>query len=275
MHDEEVDQIRQNGWRQGCILPKSLVEVLVANQSLQAIAENEFYIVISHDCDVTNRSFEIEPSVELLKSKVLLPKESDGHRAWGKNPRFHQLECNLPVGKCVCEFSIYDRTNIPRKYLATQSPDNARVLDHDGIRALALWLARRYVRSAFPDEFVERSRAATDGLRKKLKKLGDLLTAIYIVVVQEELPEDSPYEIILYGSMRVDDYALSDRREDAQQLLNDIETALADCDGIEVEESHLKPEDKISLDDRRKLVRWDFDDLTVRGRAVAELPPID
>ena len=81
MHDEEANQIRQNGWRQGCVLPKSLVELLVADQSLQVIAENEFYIVISHDCDVANRSLEVEPSVELLKGKLLLPKQKDGHRA--------------------------------------------------------------------------------------------------------------------------------------------------------------------------------------------------
>ncbi len=31
----------------------------------------------------------------------------------------------------------------------------------------------------------------------------------------------------------------------------------------------------MSLDDRRKLLRWDFDDLTVRGKAISELPPID
>jgi hypothetical protein len=131
------------------------------------------------------------------------------------------------------------------------------------------------VRSAFPDEFVERTRPATDGLRKSLRKKGNLLTAIFIVVVEQELPEDSPYEIILYGSMHVDDYAVPERRGSAQELLNEVEAALADCDGIEVEESHLKPEDKISLDDRRKLVRWDFDNLTVRGHAVSELPPID
>ena len=75
--------------------------------------------------------------------------------------------------------------------------------------------------------------------------------------------------------MRVEDYALPDRREGAQELLDEIEASLADCDGIEAKESHLKPEDKISLDDRRRLVRWDFDDLTVRGNAVSELPPID
>ena len=183
MHDEEVNQIRQNGWRQGCVLPKPLVELLVAEQSLQAIAENEFYIVISHDCDVTNRSLEVEASVELLKGKLLLPKEKDGHRAWGKNPRFYQLECDSSAGKGICQFFIHDRANIPRKCLATVGPDDTLVLDRDDIRALALWLARRYVRSAFPDEFVERTRPATARLRKKLRKLGDLLTAVFIVVV--------------------------------------------------------------------------------------------
>jgi hypothetical protein len=102
MHDEEANQIRQNGWRQGCVLPKSLVEVLVADQCLEAIKENEIYVIISHDCDVTNRNLEVEPSAELLRAKILLPTEKDGHRAWGKNPRFYQLECEMPAGKCIC-----------------------------------------------------------------------------------------------------------------------------------------------------------------------------
>ena len=275
MHHEDSNQIKDNGWRQGCVLPKSLVERLVQEQGLQAAAENQFYIVISHDCDVTNPSLKVEPLVELLKASLLHPADQEGSRAWGKNPRFYQLECESHAGQCFCQLSIHDRISVPREYFATACPDTTTVFDPDDIRALALWIARRYVRSAFPDAFVERTKPATDRLRKKLRKQGNLLTAIYVVVVEEELPEDRPYEIILHGSMRVDDYGVPERRESVQELLDKVEAALADCDGIEVKESCLKSEKEISIDDRRILKRWDFDDLTIRGQAISELPPID
>ncbi len=77
--------------------------------------------------------------------------------------------------------------------------------------------------------------------------------------------------------MRVDDYMLPQRREKAQELLDKVEAPLGDCDGIEVLESRLKSEEEISLDDcrRSKLKRRDFDDLTIRGQPVSDIPSDD
>jgi hypothetical protein len=251
------------------------VERLVTDGHIRSPAQGQFYLAISHDCDLTNPSFEVEPSAELLRATVLSPSEKEGSWMWGKNPRIYHLEWKSPDGKRICEFSIQDRCLVPRRHFASAVPDPDIALDAEDIRALALWLARRYVRSAFPDTFVERTKPATNSLRKSLKRAGNLLTGVFVFVEDHELPDHTPYRILLHGSMRVEDFDVPEKRKQAQELLDKIEAALGDCDGVEVLESNLRSEDEITLDDRRRLKRWDFDDLTVRGRAVSELPPDD
>jgi hypothetical protein len=273
--DADASQIKQHGWRQGSVLPQSLVDILVKQKLLPTATKDRRFVVISHHCDVTNLSFEIEPNVELLRATVLPSSEKEGSYAWGKHPRFYRIRRKAAESQSVWEFSIQDRFSVPRTYLTQAEPGQSETLESDEIRNLANWLARRYTRVAFPDAFDKRTRRAIEKLRKHLKKEGELLTAIFILVLDDELPDDTPYEIQITGSMRPEDYNHVDRRRQAQTLLNRVEEALDECDGIDVSESHLKSEVNISLDDLSRLNRWDFDDLTIRGQPVSELPPRD
>lgn len=275
MHGTEAQQIKEHGWRQGSVLSPSIIEWLVQQDTIPPHGIDEIFLVISHDCDVGNPSFEREPYVELLKGVVLPLAKREGALAWGKNPRRYQLPCQLHGENRICQFSVHDRIVVDRTCLAIGAPDSAVCFDADSIRELALWIARRYVRTALPDVFVDRTRAATSKLRTKLKKRGKLLAAVYITVEDEELPDGVSYEVLLIGAMRTEDYEIPLCRQEAQALLDDIEAAMGSCDGIEVKESVLKSEAEISLDDRRFLKRWDFDDLTIRGRRASDLPPMD
>lgn len=275
-HDApDASQVKQHGWRQGSVLPQSLVDILVKQKLLPTATKDRRFVVISHHCDVTNPSFKVEPDVELLCATVLPSSKKEGSYAWGKHPRCYHLQRKIAEGSSIWQFSTQDRFSVPRTYLAQTKPHQPETLESDEINALATWMARRYFRVAFPDAFVDRTRQATEKLRKHLRKEGELLTAIFILVLDDELPDDTSYEIQIFGSMRPEDYDHADRRSQAQKLLNKVEAALGDCDGIDVSESHLKSEVNISLDDRRCLKRWDFDDLTIRGKPVSELPPRD
>jgi len=112
-----------------------------------------------------------------------------------------------------------------------------------------------------------------DRLRDQFKKKGDVLTAIYILVVDEELHDETPYEIVIWASMRAEDYENPNAQAEAQSLLDKVEAVLQELDGVDVKESELKSEAQISLDDLRGLKRWDFDDLTIRGQPTSKLPP--
>jgi len=269
----DANHVKRNGWRQGSVLPQSLVVSLVHQGLIEAAADNERFVVISHDCDVTNRRFDVEPSFEVLRAKQLDQEQIEGNRTWGKNPREYHLEHFQNDDSCIWEFSIRDRFVLPRTCLAETQPDSLLAFQERHIRALTHWVARRYVRAAFPDAFVDRTRPAKDRLRKPLKNMGKSLTAIFIIVSDDELPEDEPYRILVYGSMLVDDYANREKQFNAQKALNAVEAALGSCKGIEVNKSILVSEADLSFDDRRKLKRWDFDDLTIRGQPISHLPP--
>lgn len=272
--DSDATQVKRNQWRQGSVAPSALIETLVDNQFLPwELAEGQLLVVISHDCDVMNPDFNTEPNVEFLRATLLRQSKKRGDYFWGKNPRKYQIEDSSTGASLIWQFAIHDRACVPRHFLLDVTPDHNRSLAPDNLKRLCRWLARRYSRQAFPDAFNERTQDAIQRLRKKLKSQGDLLTAIYLAVCDEELSPHEPYDIIMYGSMRVEDFAIPEKRSRAQQVLDKVEAALGGCDGIDIKVSELKSEADISLDDLRKLKRWDFDYLTVRGADVADLPP--
>ena len=270
----DATQVKRNEWRQGSILPAVLVKTLIAKGQVPwKLSDDQLLVVISHDCDVTHPSFETEPDVELLRATLMPSSEKQGHYFWGKNPRNYHLEDSSAGTSVIWQFSVHDRVRIPREFLVNVTPDPNYSLEPDNLRRLRQWLAHRYSRQAFPDAFNERTQDATKRLRNKLKAKGDLLAAVYLAVHDEELSPDEPYDIIMFGSMRVEDFGLPEKRSGAQEVLDKIEDALDECDGIDIKESAIRSEADISLDEMRKLKRWDFDDLTVRGASFADMPP--
>ena len=265
-------EIQRKGWRQGAVLLDSFVERLCQDGVFHYAGANQKYIVASHDCDVASRSFEVEPSVELLRGDILGIEGKVGNYFWGGSPRFYQLERTIAGSKSIWEFSIQDRIWIPRRALVLSEPDRALALPADELRRLTIWLARRYRRPAFPDAFIERTRNVYKRLRNPLKKLGHWLTGVFLLVVDEELPPETPYEIVLWGSMRVEDWSNAETRASAQLLLDKIEAAFSQTDGVAVKESLLRSEADISIDDLRFMKRWDMDDLTLRGEDFTDPP---
>lgn len=270
--DSGATQIKLRGWRQGSVLPAELARALCEDNLLPwELSKDELLVVISHDCDVTNSEFHIEPKVELIRA-VLHPKSrKHGQLFWAKNPRSYQLESPCADAPAIWQFSIQDRVSVPRQFLLLATPDSKRSLSSDDLKGLRRWLARRYFRVALPDAFNDRTSDAVRKLRNKLKSKGDLLTAIYLLVVDEELAASEPYDITMFGSMRVGDFDVPAKRKEAQVVLDRVEAALADCDGIDIKESVLRSEAEISLDEIRKLKRWDFDDLTIRSERISDL----
>jgi hypothetical protein len=264
----DVSNVKQNGWRQGSVLRDCTVKEL----RLQDSGNRTRFVVISHDCDVTNSSLENEPRVELLRAEVIQPSEKLGLQEWGKNPRILDLQ----QGNEVWRFRIHERQFVDRQNLCNAVPDEIG-LSRDHVRSLANWVARRYVREAFPDKFNERVSRAVVGIRRQLKRYGDHLTAIYLQVSDSELGDGVPYEITICGTMREDDYEDTNRRMAAQSVLDALEAAVHKFGkgGIVVRECVLKSEAEVTLADRRMLKRWDFDDLTIRGDGVPELPAGD
>jgi len=298
---DAAEQIKANNWRQGSILPGRLVQVLDKTGALNMDAENAsqaslfsqivppilskcfsisnsasassgVWVVITHDCDVTNHSLDLEPFVEIVFGELISQQEKDGNKEWGKNSRVLQIAS--PVGlyeeTSFLEFNANTRVAVPRRFLAEFQPADSR-LPAETVERFRSWFAKRYVRRGFADTFNERTRKAVSKLRKKFKKTGHLVSGVYLLVADDELEGD--YEVIVWVAMRTADYDNSSKRKDANVLMGTIEAELDGCDGVTVLDSELRSEAEISLDDLRLMKRWDFDDLTLRDEPQDTIPP--
>jgi hypothetical protein len=297
----ECDQIRAKGWRQGDVLPPELVARLIGDgqipqpplprdrtgagicgavrsigyllserkrQRKTIRIDSELWLVLSQDCDLVHDSFQREPFVELLRFQLCTEDEGAGNR-WGKSPRKYSFEESNGNGRISYIASIHDRVLVDRRYLAEYSP--SRNIGSEQVRRIARWVSQRYVRAAFPDEFVRRISKAVNKTRDKLKNKADLVTGIYVLVEDVEHPVDRDYGIVIWFAMREEDFQVSEKRNVAQTVVDLVEAAFGGSDGIVVEAAELRSEADISLDDLLRLRRWDFDDLTLRSGSVSGL----
>jgi hypothetical protein len=218
-------------------------------------------LVVSHDCDVACPKLDQEPTVEVLHGTLV--EDLSGTLKHGKNPRVIHLPLQLDGAGRIVEGWARNRFFADRRYLGLEPP--AGSLAQMERRQLRRWLAGRYVRAAFPDEFNERVRPAADKIHKQAAKKGADLTALFLYVRDEELESGTDYEIELIATMSTDSFNEPEARQVCQQLLNKIETELDKCAGIRVMESELRSEAEISLDDLALLKRWDWEYLSLRN----------
>ncbi|MBM4090961.1 MAG: hypothetical protein FJ276_16290, partial [Planctomycetes bacterium] len=255
---QDVTKIKEDGWRQGSALPSDLVDSLSREGLLQsAHSRDDLLIVLSHHCDVTSSSLAAEPFVELLSLKLV--SKRDGNLDWGKNPRRYQFVDSRTSPLLIYEVSVHDRVLVPRDRLLGYKPDSARAIDDETRSRLCRWVAARYTRSAFPDSFNERVGPAVEQIRPLFKRAGHLLTGVYLLVVDDELPEGESYRILLIATMLDEDYRDASARASAQELLDRVEAIMHDCDGVDIGLTELRSEAELSLHEIRTLKRWDFD----------------
>ena len=272
--DQSLDagELKRCGWLQGSIINPELVEYLITIGELPTVSEIGYWVVLSHDCDVTNLSFDAEPRVEVIFGKLIDPHEKDGNQEWGKNARLLQLS-DPPDSQPQehLQFNVHQRHWFSRSNLCKHKPAS-RILNPEIISRLSAWIAKRYVRSGFPDEFVERTRVAVSKIRKKSKKDGQYITGLYLLLKDVELTPSEEYEIIIIASMRPQHYENVEIQKIGNRLLGEIEAFISDCKGIDVKTIELRSESKISLTELRFMKRWDFDDLTLRGDSQNAVP---
>lgn len=272
MSQDNPECIPRLGWQQGSILPGDMVIELKKNSEkelLKSVKQLDMLIIVSHDCDIANRSFEAEPMVELMLARFLPIQSKNASLFSGRNPRKFQFLCQSGQ---LYEISIHDRFSISRRLLLSNAPD-IRKPAKDVIKQICLWLSKRYFRAAFPDSFNNRIKQGQEAIRNKLKKTGQQITAIYIAVIDEELQPHEVYEIDIRATMQCEAYKNPDLRREAQDTINLIASKLDQCEGIEVLDNSVVSEAEVSIDDLRILKRWDYDYLSYSIDTPAEIAP--
>jgi hypothetical protein len=262
----------QPQWRQGHILSKEAVSELRQQGFLPLDGFDDAWIVaISHSCDLASSDFDAEPHAELIPGRPIEARAIDGNCAWGKNPRL----LHVPVDEDVAlEFWAHQRLLVPRRELLRTVPDRERLLPPDQTEVLVRWVAKRYWRSAFPDEFNLRISEVANKVRGTLKKRGGVAMASIWVMLnsEDELPAEQDYEVAVRGVMTVDDHENEEARTAVSDALEAVVRRMTACPGVLVRTWDVVPESDMSLDDVRYYKRWDYDDLSHREPGAASTP---
>lgn len=266
MSQEEQLNPPDTTWRQGSIISRDLIQGATDAICLpRSIPADSLFILISQDCDIVYKRYDIEPFIEFLVATRTEAIGKNKGLQWGKHPRRFQFSITRQDNGTLFEIDINDRYRAPRQILLSKLPEQR--LDRTLTEAIGRWVAKRYTRAAFPDEFNRRTDAARDSLADLFKKRGDLILSIHIRIEPEdiELPETENYRIMLYVICERQTWEDPSSRSAATKLVEQIGIKLRACDGILVDESVLVPEHRFTLEDLRQTDRWDYDYLTYRG----------
>jgi hypothetical protein len=242
--------LRRLGWYQGALIP-----IPSGSRVAEAMhSEATHAIVGSQDCDVVASTY-TEPAVDLLPAYLRPQPEND--LLYGKNPR----RLCLPLGSGLfVTMDIRERVTVDKRFLVELAP----LSEGPGPRErklLAKWLAKRYVRPAFPDQFNERLRAARAKLDALAKKPdGRHVTAVLMMLdTEQELAADVDYRIVIWFACHSSSAEDPRTRGALEKYAQAFADAVGSCDGIEVEEHEVRSHLDITLEDLEEMKRFDFD----------------
>ncbi len=270
----DAGAVEKLGWRQGAVLGPNLARA-ARDRAPPGVNpnENDWLIVTSHDCDVVNEKLEKEPSVELLRAEIVERKAPEKHVAWGRNPRNLQIEVADGGNTVVLSCRVHDRWSIPRELLATEAPTAG--LPDKTRRLVAEWLAKRYLRAAFPTVFDARWRAKLREWTGLLEKHSRWVQGVYLRLnTLAELPGERPYRchlIVAVPAALRKDASWPNKRDELENEISAFWRPFdpgIKCDGVEVLGT-----DEVTLADIEPYQRFDADWVSFADDSPAT-PPI-
>jgi hypothetical protein len=181
---------RDTPWRQGRLLGSDAIEALGLNHL--AAGEQTLVIVASHDCDLAQAP-EGEPVVEVVVGRLVTDKE--GSCTHAKNARKLHVEF---AGAAVfwAEFDATAKLSVDKRTLNDFVPHPEAQLSPENHSVFQMWLASRYRRSAFPDEFERRLIKETklaEKITKAVRPHGELIAGVFFDVDEgAEVTRDGP-----------------------------------------------------------------------------------
>lgn len=256
----DSETITERGWRQGAILGDALA-MSASKHAPQTVGLDsaDWLVLTSHDCDIVNGSIEKEPFVEILRMSVVTDGKVDQPKLWGRNPRTLQLTIEARETPVFLSCNVHDRWTIPRTLLMQDSP--ARTIPEKERRLIAEWLAKRYIRAAFPTAFDQRWRSKQKQWQYLLQKHSCWIQGVYLRLnTLHELPEDEPYKchlMLAVPHMHQGDMKWTRQRaaieDDVQSFWDQFEP------GVQCAEVEVLRTDEITLADIEPYQRFDAD----------------
>ncbi len=256
-----VESVREAGWTQGSVLR------IDGDVGVHGLEDGDAWMVVSHPCEVVSASLERDPTVQLIKLHVV--DVLDGNLTFGKNPRRLQME----LGTERIEVRVAEILTLNRTILTRTTPD--LTIAEPQRRMLASWLAARYARPAFADEFNRRLEPARRGIEKILKATGKHISGIYVATTLEELPTGTPYRVAMAFTMTADDFDIPEVFAEVSSAGDEVAALIGSADGINLASLKTVSERDVSLAHLRIYARWDYESLSHRDSDEAVFPVIE
>lgn len=191
---------RDTPWRQGFLLSEDAITVLQLNQG--SASENSLAIVATHDCDFAQDP-KLEPNVEVIVGRAVAG--SDGNYTHAKNSRKLHIEF-AGSNPLWAEFEATGKRLVDKLLLNGFSPRSDSRLSPEDQATFQVWLASRYRRAAFPEEFERRLGAKEvrlhEQIAKAVRRHKDLISGIFFDVDQgheySRVGEDDVYILDIF-----------------------------------------------------------------------------
>lgn len=173
---------RDTPWRQGNLLGSDAIEALKLHHPESQ--EKTLVVVATHDCDLAQYP-DAEPRIDVVIGRLT---DKDGNYAHAKSARRLHVEFSgaAPFG---AEFDAIAKVSIAKTHLLPFLPRTDAHLTPENHATFQMWLASRYRRSAFPDEFERRLTQETklaEKIAKAVKPHGDLIAGVFFDVDEGE-----------------------------------------------------------------------------------------
>ena len=273
----DVSEVERHGWRQGAVLgPNLSAQARELAPDAIGSADGDWLIVTSHDCDVLNRTLEKEPTVELLRASVSQKEKPDKQQAWGRNPREMQLDFDKGGGdSVVLSMRVHERWSMPRNLLMTEPP--RQFIPDKSRRQIAEWLAKRYIRAAFPSAFDARWRSRRKEWTGLLEEQSQCVQGIYLRLSNNtELDDATPYRIDLIVATPAEmskDPMWPKKKSELESIVETFWNQFSpgiECVGVEV-----IPTSRLTLADIEPYQRFDADWVSFADDSPATPPAAD
>ena len=271
---------RDTPWRQGQLLSSDAVASLGLRHPVEP--EKTLVIVATHDCDLTQHP-DGEPVVEVLVGRLLTDK--DGTYAHAKSARKLHVEF-AGTSACWGEFEANAKVNIDKWALNEFKPRTDATLSPEDQATFQMWLASRYRRSAFPDEFERRLTRETklhEKIAKAVKPHGKLITGVFFdvdgnVEVTRKGPDDTYTLDITILHAADPDFDAAEKA--ALEAANAIEKAFNDklfapakkWQHIELHSCEALSESVLTYQMFKQLKRWRLDHISLAAAPQQPVP---
>lgn len=264
-------QRQDTEWRQGQVLSN---DTAVALGLISPAGPGRTVVVmVSHDCDITG-SVEREPDVELIVGRRIaaLGADTNAKTARRLHIAFHTDEGDVPV-----ELIATDKVRVPKQRMLDTDRRKTWSLDPEDLVTLQQWLASRYRRAAFADEFERRIKEKPARLDREIVKALDgagphVLAIFFDVDEGREVARNGPDDLyqlsiaLLYDSAKDEPTAFAAAEHSAKAIEDAFENACFDGNAwhqIQLLSCTPVSDNVMTIAESRLLKRWRLDHMSL------------